>query len=380
MKVVIAPDSFKESLRAQQVAQAIARGWQQSFPDAEYKLVPLADGGEGTVDALVAATQGETVTTWVSDPLNRPVQASFGLLGDGKTAVIEVAAACGLDRLTPAERNPLITTSKGAGELILAALDRNVSHILIGLGGSATNDAGVGLLQTLGVQFNNAHDQPIALGGSALAQLASVDISQLDHRLKRVTIEVACDVTNPLCGPQGASTVFGPQKGANSAMVMQLEQAMGQFAKVVHQQLGTDLLKLSGGGAAGGLGAGLFAFLGAQLRPGIEMVMQAVKLADQLEGATLLITGEGHIDSQSCMGKTPVGAALLAKQHGVPVIAIGGGLSSDCQILHQYGIDAMFSAVSQICDLPSALKDAEANLVQVASNIARVWKISHAGD
>ncbi|KDM92712.1 glycerate kinase [Photobacterium galatheae] len=375
MKIIIAPDSYKESLTAMAVAEAIERGFRQVLPDADYQKLPMADGGEGTVRSLVDATDGQIIHQHVTGPLGHPVNAFYGLLGDGKTAVIEMAAASGLHLVPMQARNPLLTTSYGTGELIKAALDQDIDHLIIGIGGSATNDGGVGMLQALGVQCLDQHNLAIGDGGGALSHLTSIDLFGLDPRLAEIRLEVACDVDNPLCGPQGASVVFGPQKGATPAMVTQLDHNLSHFADVLCHQLGRDIRQHPGAGAAGGMGAALLGVLNATLRPGIEIVMDAVRLDDAMADADLVITGEGRIDSQSIHGKTPVGVARAAKRFGLPVIGITGSLSEDCGVVHDHGIDAVFSVVNRACDLEEALSQGAANLELTARNVAALLTI-----
>ncbi|MFZ1873784.1 MAG: glycerate kinase [Chania sp.] len=375
-KVVIAPDSFKESLSALEVAHAIERGFRQIFPDVQYVLLPMADGGEGTVDSMVAATGGEIVTVSATGPLGKPVAAFYGLLGDGETAVIEMAAASGLHLAASNERDPRITTSYGTGELILAALERGVKSIILGIGGSATNDGGAGMMQALGAKLLDKNHQPLQPGGAALAQLAHLDLSQLDPRLQQVKITVACDVDNPLCGEKGASAVFGPQKGATPAMVQELDNALHHYGTLLEQVTGRAVLNVAGAGAAGGMGAALIGFLAAQLRPGIEIVIETLQLEEALRDADLVITGEGRLDSQSIHGKTPIGVARVAKRHQLPVIGIAGSLAADYQVVHQHGIDAAFSVLDRIVTLEEALAGAARNLEVTARNVAAVWQLA----
>ena len=292
MKIVIAPDSWKESLSALEVASAIEQGFREIYPDAEYVRLPVADGGEGTVEAMVAATGGHQVPLTVTGPLGEPVEAFYGLSGDRQCAFIEMAAASGLESVPPAQRNPLLTTSWGTGELIRHALDAGVRQIIIGIGGSATNDGGAGMAQALGAKLLTADGQQIAPGGGALETLARIDLGELEPRLADCRIDVACDVTNPLTGPQGASAVFGPQKGATAQMIDRLDGGLRHYARIIARDLDCDVLSLEGGGAAGGMGAALYAFCGAQLRPGIEIVTDALQLAERVADADLVITGE----------------------------------------------------------------------------------------
>lgn len=341
MRIVIAPDSYKGSMTAAEVATAMARGVRRLFPEAELDLVPMADGGEGTVQALVDATGGRLITATVTGPLGEPVDATFGLLGDGQTAVIEMAQASGLPLVAPERRNPLLTTTYGTGELIRLALDHGARRLIIGIGGSATNDGGVGMAQALGARFLDANGAEIPLGGGALGQLDRIDLRNLDPRLQTTTITVACDVDNPLTGQRGAAAVFGPQKGATPAMVEVLDANLHHLATVIRRDIGKDVADLPGAGAAGGLGAGLLAFLGATLRRGVEIVVEAVGLTERCAGATLCLTGEGGTDFQTVRGKTPMGVAQAAKAHGVPVICISGGLGREYRQVYVVGIDAV---------------------------------------
>ncbi|WP_407247015.1 glycerate kinase [Klebsiella aerogenes] len=375
MKIVIAPDSYKESLSALDVATAIETGFREIYPHAEYVKVPVADGGEGTVEAMVAATQGHIVQVSVTGPLGEPVNAFYGLSGDMRCAYIEMAAASGLESVPPTRRNPLLTTSWGTGELIRHALDAGVSQIIIGIGGSATNDGGAGMAQALGAKLLSAGQQQIAPGGGALETLARIDLSELDPRLADCRIDVACDVTNPLTGPQGASAVFGPQKGATAAMIERLDRGLQHFAQIIDRDLDIDVLNPGRGGAAGGMGAALYAFCGANLRPGIEIVTDALGLAELVADADLVITGEGRIDSQTIHGKVPVGVAKVAKRFNVPVIGIAGSLTADVGVVHQHGLDAVFSVLYSVCTLEEALANAAANVRMTARNVAAVLEM-----
>lgn len=377
MKLVIAPDSFKESLSAPAVASAIARGWQNVYPDADIQLCPMADGGEGTVDAVLAATGGQRHELTVCGPLGQPVQAHWGWLEDGQ-AVIEMAAASGLHWVAPEQRDARLTTTKGTGELILAALDAGASRIILGIGGSATNDGGAGLLQALGVRLLDAEGHALAAGGAALADLQSIDLDGLDSRLAQVEILVAADVDNPLCGLRGASHVFGPQKGASPEQVQQLDRALGHFADVMAAALDEDYRDVPGVGAAGGLGFAARAVLGASFRPGIELVAELSGLADAMQGADLVITGEGRLDGQSLHGKTPVGVARVASAAGVPVIALAGSLGEGYQQVYEAGIEAAFSLTPGPISLDRAMADAEQQLQSRATDIARLWRLAAA--
>ncbi|ELY3416649.1 glycerate kinase [Cronobacter sakazakii] len=375
-KIVIAPDSFKESLSAMDVAKAIEAGFREIYPQAHYVCVPMADGGEGTVEAMVAATGGQIITTPVTAPLGNKVDGFFGLLGDGETAVVEMAAASGLHLVPTAQRDPRITTSYGTGELILAALERGVKAIIIGIGGSATNDGGAGMMQALGARFLDGEGRELAPGGAALARLERLDLSALDPRLAQVSVTAACDVDNPLCGEKGASAVFGPQKGATPAIVTELDAALRRFGEQLEAATGKAIISAPGAGAAGGMGAALLGMLNAELRPGIEIVIESLGLAQAVRDADLVITGEGRLDSQSIHGKTPVGVARVAKQFQRPVVAIAGSLTPDYQIVHEHGIDAAFSVIDRIVTLQEALDDAERNLRVTARNVAALWHLA----
>ncbi|QMJ04802.1 glycerate kinase [Citrobacter freundii] len=370
MKIVIAPDSYKESLSALEVATAIEQGFREIWPDADYVKIPVADGGEGTVEAMVAATAGRLVHVDVTGPLGSSVQAFYGLSGDARSAFIEMAAASGLALVPLDSRDPLKTTSRGTGELIRHALDAGVKHIVIGIGGSATNDGGAGMVQALGARLLDAQNNDIAHGGAGLEALARIDISQLDARLAACQIEVACDVTNRLTGKEGASAVFGPQKGATPEVVARLDRALTHYAQLISRDLDVNVLELAGGGAAGGMGAALYAFCGAQLRSGIEIVTDALHLDAWVADADLVVTGEGRIDSQTIHGKVPVGVANVAKRYNKPVIGIAGSLTPDVGIVHDHGIDAVFSVIYTICTLEDALKNAKENVRMTARNVA----------
>ncbi|MCC9089920.1 MULTISPECIES: glycerate kinase [Bacillus] len=372
MKIVIAPDSFKESLSAYETACAIERGFRSILPTAEYLKLPMADGGEGTVQSLVDATGGHIVNQVVTGPLGEPVDAFFGMLGDGQTAVIEMAAASGLHLVPPEKRNPLFTTSRGTGELMLAALDKGANHVIIGLGGSATNDGGAGMMQGLGAAFLDKTGQDLMPGGGSLNQLATIDLSGLDPRLQFVRLEAACDVDNPLTGERGASAVFGPQKGADEEMVQVLDKNLAHFAQVAEKEFNVSIADAAGAGAAGGLGASLLGFLQADLQTGIDIVLKAVHFNDVIEEADLVITGEGRIDRQTIYGKTPIGVAKAAKQYGLPVIGIAGSLSEDSTVVHDHGIDALFSIVPGVISLSDAMHDAALHVERTARNIAAV--------
>lgn len=376
MKIVIAPDSFKESLSSPEVAREIANGFRQVFPQAELIELPIADGGEGTVEALLAATGGQPRSATVTGPLQQPVEAHYGVCGDGQTAVMEMAAASGLHLVPEHRKNPLETTSLGTGELIKHALDAGYRKFIIGIGGSATNDAGVGMLQALGVKFLNHQGQQIGSTGGALKDLEKIDISGLDQRLQECRIEVACDVDNPLTGERGASVIFGPQKGATEAIVEQLDQSLARFADCVRRDLGKDIENVSGAGAAGGMGAAMLAFLDAELKPGVDIIIEQVGLERLLEGADLVITGEGRLDGQTAFGKAPAGVAKTAAKYNIPVIAIAGSLGDGVENLYQYNINAFFSVINGPCTLDKALANAAENIRLTARNVAAVISLS----
>ncbi|CAH2713776.1 Glycerate 2-kinase [Neobacillus rhizosphaerae] len=374
MKFVLAPDSFKESMTAKNAALAMQKGILKVFPDADCVMVPMADGGEGTVESLVSMTNGEIINTEVLGPLGEKVVADYGLLDEGHTAVIEMASASGLELIKPEDRNPLLTTTYGTGELIKHALEKGVSRILIGIGGSATNDGGTGMLQALGVSFKNKNGEELPFGGGALHQLHTIDLSGLDERIKKVKMDVACDVTNPLIGENGASAVFGPQKGATPEVVKLLDQNLAHFADVIHQFLNKDITHLDGGGAAGGMGAGLMAFLNAHLKKGIDLVIEYTGLEEQIKGADYVFTGEGSIDGQTLFGKTPFGVATIAKKHSVPVIALAGRIGKDVDPLYDHGFTAIVGILHGVSTLEEALKAGATNLAFASENICRILK------
>jgi glycerate kinase len=372
MKIAVAPDSFKGSLSAMEAAECIERGLRQSLKGVSIRKIPMADGGEGTVRAIVEATGGRMVRRSVSDPLGRRIRACFGMSGDGKTAVIEMAAASGLALLKPGERNPLLTTTRGTGEMIRHALAAGARRILVGIGGSATNDGGTGMARALGARFLDGRGRQLREGGGSLANLERVDMSRMDKRVARTHVEVACDVDNPLVGPRGAARVYAPQKGATPAMVRELDVGLRQLARVIRRDLNVDILNVPGSGAAGGLGAGLMAFLGGELRPGVDIVTDTVGLRRRLRGCDLVITGEGRMDGQTVYGKTPAGVAKAAGELGIPVIAICGSLGKGVQAVLGAGIHAYFSALQEPVaetDLPARGPDM---LTDCAAQVGRM--------
>ncbi len=372
MKIVIAPDSFKESLSAPEVALAIARGIKHAAPQAHIVCIPMADGGEGTVEAVLAATQGQACINTVQNALGRSIDAQWGWLPN-QTAVIEMAAAAGLEHIPVSDRDPMRASSYGVGELIKHALDAGAKHIVLGLGGSATNDAGAGMLQALGLGLFDANGRTLESGGAALRTLAMIDSTGLDARLSDITITIASDVNNPLCGVKGASAIFGPQKGATPSQVQTLDAALGHFADCCMQHLGSDSRNQPGAGSAGGLGFAAHAWMGAKFRPGVEVVAEIGGLAKAVQGASLVITGEGRMDAQTLLGKTPMGVATIARHAGVPVIAIAGSLGKDYQALYAAGIYAAFSLVSGPCTLKEACEHASSLLEDRAQDIMRLW-------
>ncbi|MCW6056607.1 glycerate kinase [Pseudomonas fragariae (ex Marin et al. 2024)] len=379
MKIVIAPDSFKDSLSAQAVADAIASGLAEVWPHAELIKCPMADGGEGTIEALLAACNGELMSASVSGPLGAPVNAQWGWLADSRTAIIEMAMASGLQLLTLAQRDACVTSTEGTGQLISAALDAGARRVILAIGGSATNDGGSGMLSALGARFLDADDQPLAPGGLALANLARIDLSGFDPRLSDVCVEIAADVDNPLCGPNGASSVFGPQKGASPEQVMALDAALGCFADQTAQVLGQDLRDSPGSGAAGGMGFAAKAYLKASFRAGVEVVAELTGLEQALIGADLVITGEGRFDAQTLRGKTPLGVARVAQRRQVPVIVLAGTLGDGYEQMYAHGIGAAFALVSGPMSLEQACRETRRLLHERARDVARLWQMASGG-
>ena len=373
MRIVIAPQEFKGSLAASQAAAAMAEGARRAQPEAKLETVPMADGGPGTVEAVVEAGGGRTVTATVQDPLGRPVPAQWGIV-DGQTAVpvrrgvIEMAAAAGLWRLAEEERDPRVTSTYGVGQLALAALDAGCRRLIIGLGGSATNDGGAGMAAALGARFLDAEDHELAPGGAALTRLERIDASGLDQRLRQCEVIAATDVTNPLCGPEGASLVYGPQKGADPEATRALDAALRHYGEIVERDVGVQVLDVPGAGAAGGLGAGLIAFLGARIEPGVEVVARTVRLSKFLRGASLVLTGEGRLDGQTGYGKTVAGVARIAAAEGVPVIVVVGSLGPGWECVLKLGVEG----VEPIVPRSGTLEDAMARPAEMlATTVAR---------
>lgn len=372
MRIIIAPDSYKGSLSALAVSEAMERGVLAVFPDAQITKVPIADGGEGTVEALVTATNGRIIRQEVVGPLGDTVEAFWGVLGDGETAAIEMAAASGLTLVPKDQRDPRITTTYGTGQLIKAALDQNIRKLVIGIGGSATNDGGAGMAQALGAKFLDASGNELKPGGAALSCLAAIDLSGLDPRLAECEIMVACDVDNPLCGSRGASAVYGPQKGATPDIVAELDAALKHYAAVAQKATGKEIAECAGAGAAGGLGAGLMLFTNAQLKPGVQIVLEATGFADLVKQADLVITGEGNTDFQTAYGKAPVGVAKIAGEHKVPVVCLSGGLGRGYEEVLKQGISGVMSAVPAPMTLEECVASAADILEAAAGRICRL--------
>jgi glycerate kinase len=385
MKILIAPQALKGSLDARSVAQAIAQGLRRVWPDAQYVLLPVADGGEGTTQALVEAAGGQMIPARVSGPLGEPIESFFGILGtpgDPPTAVIEMAAAAGLPLVPPARRDPRVTTTRGVGELIRLALDRGCRRFIIGIGGSATNDGGAGMAQALGALLLDADGRALPPGGAALARLSHVSVAGMDARLQESSILVACDVSNPLCGTEGASAVYGPQKGATPAMVAELDAALAHYAAVLLRDLGKEVRDVPGAGAAGGLGAGLLAFLNATLTPGAPLILDAMRFDEHLGGAALVFTAEGRLDEQTAYGKAVAGVAGRAHAQQVPVIALAGSLGAGAEALSQIGIDALVPLPDGPLSLEHAMERTETLLADAAERAARliaIGMLEHSG-
>ncbi|WP_078809079.1 glycerate kinase family protein [Selenihalanaerobacter shriftii] len=377
MKVLVAPDSFKGSLTALEVAESLERGLQRAESQFEIEKLPMADGGEGTVRSLVDATDGRIVTQIVTGPLGNEVEAFFGVLGDGDTAVIEMAAASGLPLVHKDKRDPKKTTTYGTGELIKFALDEGCKKLIIGIGGSATNDCGVGMAQALGGEFLDKDGNNVGFGGGELENVQKLDLTDLDSRLEEVEIQVACDVDNTLYGKNGAAYIYGPQKGATPEVVKELDEGLKNIAQVIKSDLNKDVNNIPGAGAAGGLGAGLTAFLGAELKPGVDIVIEASKIEDKVKEVDMIITGEGMIDSQTIFGKTPIGVARVAKKHDRPVIGIAGSLGNGANKVYEEGIDTLFSIVDKPMELKNAMEQAQELLERLGENIGRILNISY---
>mgnify|MGYP004452275341 FL=1 len=373
--IVLAPDSFKESMTAKEACVAMERGIKKVNSNIQCIHVPMADGGEGTMQSLVDATGGEVYSLEVVGPLGNKVKAEYGILGNGEIGVLEMASASGIHLVSLEERNPLITTTYGTGELIKACLDRGVKKLLIGIGGSATNDGGVGVIQALGGRLLDKEGNELGFGGGELEKLDRIDLTNFDRRLKDVVIEAACDVSNPLCGENGASYIFGPQKGASVEMIKILDNNLKHYAKVIKEQFDKDVLEIAGAGAAGGLGAGLMVFLNGNLKKGIEIVIEYSGLEKKVKNCDMVWTGEGSIDFQTQYGKTPLGVATVAKKYNKPVVALAGRVGDDIDILYEKGIDSIFGIMRGVTTIDEALKNGKENIERTSENIARLMEM-----
>ncbi|WP_066248999.1 glycerate kinase [Neobacillus drentensis] len=373
---LLAPDSFKESMTAKEVCEAMEIGIKRAIPDAECIHVPMADGGEGTVQSLVDATEGTLIKKEVTGPLGTPVMAQYGILGGGKTGVIEMASASGIHYVTKETKNPLITTTFGTGELIRDCLERGITDIILGIGGSATNDGGTGMAAALGYKFLDKEGNELPLGGGYLGELDTINVSEVNPQLKKINILVASDVTNPLCGEHGASAVFGPQKGATPEMVQMLDENLRHYSKVVKEQIGVDMIDIPGAGAAGGLGGGLLAFTNATMKKGIEIVIEYTNLKEKLQNVDYCFTGEGGIDFQTKFGKAPYGVAQAAKSvnSDIKVIALAGYVGQDVEALYDEGFDAIFGIVPGAADIDTLLVKGKENVSRTSESIARLLK------
>jgi len=375
VKIVIAPQAFKGSLSALNVANAVQKGVRRIFPDAQILTCPVADGGDGTLETLVESSGGKIMETNVADPTGKPIVAQWGAMGDGNTAVIEMARTSGLALLTLEERDPLNATTYGLGEIIVSALNKGFRKFIVGIGGSATNDAGAGMAQALGIRLMDREGRNLVFGGAALQNLSVIDTSSIDQRVLESNFQIACDVNNPLTGPEGASAVYGPQKGATEENVRQLDSALGVFAEVTKRDLGKDISNLEGAGAAGGLGAGMIAFVEGHLRAGVDIVLDTVNLAEKLESADLVITGEGSIDFQTVYNKAPIGVARMAKARGIPTIGISGMLGKNYQIVHNHGIDAALSIANGPISLEESLQNAPSLISEAVEESLRLISV-----
>lgn len=373
MRLVVAPDSFKDCLSAAAVCEAVAEGARRADPGADVVAIPMADGGQGTLDAVLRATGGRRETVEVVGPLGEPVAASLGFLDDGGTAIFEMASASGLELVPVDKRDACAATTFGTGQLLAAALDAGVRRVLVGIGGSATNDGGAGLAEALGYRLLDPGGEPIPRGGGGLDRLDRIDAAGRHPRIGQVAIEVACDVTNPLTGPTGASAVYGPQKGATPEEAARLDRNLAHFAAIVRRDLGVEIETTPGSGAAGGLGAGLIAFAGARLARGVELVLDAVRFREKIRGADLCITGEGALDAQTAFGKTAYGVARACREAGVPCVALAGAVRGDPAGLAEAGLTAAFSSTLRPSSLAEALADAEANIACAAEQIVRLF-------
>lgn len=374
MKVVIAIDSLKGSLSSMEAGTAIKDGILAAKPDAEVIVKPLADGGEGTTDALIEGMNGERIDLTVTGPMHTPVDAYYGYLKDTNTAVMEMASAAGITLVPDSEKNPLLATSYGVGEMINDAIQRGCRNFIIGIGGSVTNDGGIGMLKALGVRFLDKNGEDAGEGGQALAKVARIDVSGMNPLLKECHIQVACDVNNPLCGENGSTYVYGPQKGVTEDMKKTLDEAMAHFARVTSETLENDYMNTPGAGAAGGLGYAFLAYTGAALTPGIELILDAVGLEEELSGADVVVTGEGRLDFQTAMGKAPVGVARLAKKYNAKVIAFAGSVTKEATACNKEGIDAFFPILRGVCTLAEAM-DPVAARNNMTATVEQVFRL-----
>lgn len=374
MKILIAPDSFKETLTATDAANAIEEGFLDIFPEANILKLPIADGGEGTVDVLVTATQGKYFSTKVSGPTGEYINAKWGMLGNSKTAVIEIAEACGLHLVALKKRNPMNTSSFGVGELILAAIDEGAEHIIIGLGGSATNDGGMGFLKAIGVQFLDSFGKELTGGVESLNTLSDINITSIDSRLKGVSFEIACDVDNPLIGPQGASVIFGSQKGADEKMINQLDNLLSHYSRIASSKLNNNLSMHPGAGAAGGIGYGFLAFLKADQKSGVQIILEKLNFEQHLLTTDLVITGEGRFDSQSLRGKAPMGVIDYARKHKCSIFVIAGSTENDEILENKYDIDKLFSIISNDLSFEQSIVNPHDSLMATARKAAQHYK------
>ena len=374
MKILIAPDSFKETLTSSAAANAIEKGFLDIFPDVDIYKLPIADGGEGTVDVLVSSTKGKFFSTKVSGPLGKYVDAIWGMLGDSKIAVIEIAEACGLHLIPPNNRNPMSASSFGVGELLLAAMDEGADHIIIGLGGSATNDGGIGFLQAIGIRFLDSHGNELTEGLASLNKLFDIDIDSMDSRLKNVSFEIACDVDNPLTGDQGASAIFGPQKGADNLMIKKLDSLLSHYARIISSKLSNDVSMQPGAGAAGGMGYGFLTFLKAQQKSGIHIILEKLNFNQYLLNADLVVTGEGRFDNQSDRGKAPMGVINFSKRYNCNIFVIAGSVENDKASEIKYGIDKVFSVTSNEVSIEEAMASPIDSLIDTARKAAKYYK------
>lgn len=374
--IVLAPDSFKESMTAKEVCMAMEKGIKKINNKINCIHVPMADGGEGTMQSLIDATNGKIYSIKVVGPLLNEIEAQYGILGDGEVGVIEMASASGIHLVPKEKRNPLTTTTYGTGQLIKACLDKGVKKILIGIGGSSTNDGGAGAISALGAKFLDEEGKKIGFGGGELGKLKTIDLSNFDKRLKSVEIEVACDVNNPLCGENGASNIFGPQKGATKEMIEILDKNLKHYAEIIKEQCKKDIINIPGAGAAGGLGAGLLAFLDGKLKKGIELVIEYSGLEDKIKLCDVVFTGEGSIDYQTKFGKTPIGVAGVAKKYGKPVIALAGRVGDNIDDLYENGIDSIFGIMRGAASIEDALKNGKENVEKASENVIRLINLN----